>query len=450
MLLAAGGAAAYLLRDQGPSYPSKWDDRVTDIVSFDETTRGLQFKHPVEIRFLTEDEFTKKVTTSSDNLSEEDRQQLDNYQAAFRSLGLIGGDVDLLKETNDLHGNGTLAYYDPHDKIVRVKGTDLTTDVKVTLAHELTHALQDQYFDLNRLDNLQTDGEKTAMRAVVEGDAVNVQNAYVAQLSSADRQDYLSAEKSGADQAYSNVPEVLVANFTAPYIIGPQFVAALQAKGGNAAVNEAIKSPPVSEAALLNFFTYLDTKLPAKVDEPSLPDGATRLDGGDFGASTWYLMLARRLDVHSAITAVDNWGGDSFAIYKESSGRTCVALRYKGQTADETAAVQSMLGQWVAQSPPDTASVTTVGDTAELRSCDPGTDVAAAGTDQSMGALTLLAVRLEVVAEGYKEGAPSKVLECASNGLADRLDVADLAPDADPQATQAKVQTALVAAIAAC
>ena len=46
---------------------------------------------------------------------------------------------------------GTLAYYDPSGEQVFVRGTELTPAVRVTLAHELAHVLQDQHFDLERL-----------------------------------------------------------------------------------------------------------------------------------------------------------------------------------------------------------------------------------------------------------------------------------------------------------
>ena len=49
-------------------------------------------------------------------------------------------------------GSDTLAFYDPRTQDVYVRGTDTTAPAtRVTLAHELTHALQDQHFDLRAL-----------------------------------------------------------------------------------------------------------------------------------------------------------------------------------------------------------------------------------------------------------------------------------------------------------
>ncbi len=248
VVLIGGTVAAFTLRHQGPSYPSEWDSRILPIVHFDEQERGMVFKHPVQVLFMTPKAFNKMVGSDPSQLSTKDKQDIENQTGLMRALGLIDGKVDLFKEENGLNENGILAYYDFHDKKVRVKGTALTPDVRVTLAHELTHALQDQYFDLGRQDTLPDDSAQ-AYRSVIEGDAVVVQNAYADTMSQSDQDQYNKAESQGSDQAYSNVPDILVAQDSEPYIIGPAFVDALKARGGNTAINDALRHPPASTAA---------------------------------------------------------------------------------------------------------------------------------------------------------------------------------------------------------
>ncbi|MGZ4784919.1 MAG: DUF6782 family putative metallopeptidase [Acidimicrobiales bacterium] len=447
-----GGAAFYVgTRHEGPHYPKEWDPRVLDLVSFDEKERGLTFKHPVEIEFMTEDDFKAEVTTSDTDLSDEDKAQITQTEASFRALGLIGGDVDLFKAENDIQGGGTLAYYSPEDKKVRVRGTDLDVATRVTLAHELTHALQDQYYDLSRLQQMKSDGEATAFRALVEGDATVVENAYIDQLSATDSAAYDDQNEKQADTAdYGNDPQVLVATFTSPYIIGPPFVEALKAKGGNNAINDALQDPPTSEAALLDIFTFLDKSSPTTVDTPTIADGDEHLDDGDFGATTWYLMLARRLDVHQAVKAVDGWGGDSYVTYSEADGRVCVRARYQGKTQADTDRMHESLQQWLSADPTEGSSVSAAGSYTELTSCDPGSSSQLEGDDRSMEAIEMLGLRLQVVSEAFKANATSSIAECSSNGLVDQLDLSDLDPDADQEAIGAKVQAALTKAIQAC
>ena len=93
-------------------------------------------------------------------------------------LGLLEGDVDLFAESNELNAKGIIGFYSYDDERLRVRGTELTPAVESVLVHELTHALQDQNFDLgDRLEELDkaddTNSSATAegFEALVEGDA---------------------------------------------------------------------------------------------------------------------------------------------------------------------------------------------------------------------------------------------------------------------------------------
>jgi hypothetical protein len=298
---------------------------------------------------------------------------------------------------------------------------------------------------------METDGEVTAFRALVEGDATVVENAYIDQLSSADASAYDDQNAEQADTAdYGDDPQVLVATFTSPYILGPPFVEALKAKGGNNAINDALQDPPASEAALLDIFTFLDHTVPVEVPAVELPDGAEQVDDGDFGATTWFLMLAQRIDVHEAVDAVDGWAGDSYLTYKEAGGRVCVKARYQGKTSADTDSMYDSLKEWLSADLQAGSSVQEPGSYVELTSCDPGQSSTVKGDDRSMEAIQLLGLRLQVVSEAFKADAPDSVAECSSNGLIDALDLADLDPDADQAAVGAKVQSSLTKAIQAC
>jgi ABC-type glycerol-3-phosphate transport system substrate-binding protein len=110
VLITITGVLFVRTRHSGPTYPKQWDSRVTEIVAFDEKERGLTYKHPVEIEFLSEDDFKAEVTSSAADLSDEERRKIDNETASFRALGLVDGGVDLFKEQNNLSGGATLAY----------------------------------------------------------------------------------------------------------------------------------------------------------------------------------------------------------------------------------------------------------------------------------------------------------------------------------------------------
>ncbi|HVN50671.1 MAG TPA: hypothetical protein VMT43_04525 [Acidimicrobiales bacterium] len=456
-LIGATVAALLIGRDDGPHYPKAWDSRILPIVRFDEHERGLRFKHPVEVIFMSPKAFDKLVTTSSSDLSTKDRARIANDTASLRALGLIDGNVDLLKQENDLSSGGILAYYDSHDKKVRVKGSQLTPDVRVTLAHELTHALQDQYFDLGREDSLPDDAQQ-AFRSVVEGDAVVVQDAYAASMSKADQDVYQKAESTGTS-VYSKIPDILVAQQLEPYVIGPAFVDALKADGGNEKIDQALRHPPADTAELMDIYRYLDRTSPSSstttttMARPGVPAGAKKVDSGDFGPLTWYLMLARRLDVHEAMQAVQGWAADSSVTYRETSGRVCVDADYRGLDDVAAASMAKLLERWKAAGPDTDATIHTSGDVVEFRSCDPGEKVRLTGTDRSSQVVEYAAARIEIAQEFLKEHAPNTVASCAVDAMLDQLSLSDVvrvdSGDSDP-ALQEKVQKALVSAIAGC
>ena len=133
--------------------PKKWDPRLAPIADQVAELRRLKFDHPVAAEFLDDAAFEKRVTVDKGKLSKADKADIERSQGQLRAVGLIGADVDLLDATSSLQTSGVLAYYSPKTKKITVKGTS-TDDIstRVTVAHELTHALQDQHFDLRKLE----------------------------------------------------------------------------------------------------------------------------------------------------------------------------------------------------------------------------------------------------------------------------------------------------------
>jgi hypothetical protein len=131
---------------------------------------------------MTDEAFRRQVTADEDELTDEEREEFEHTAGIFRALGLIDGDVDLFTASNHLAGEGILGYYSVDDKLIRIRGTTLTPATKTTLVHELTHALQDQHFDIGSQRKKFEDSEESekaaAFAALVEGDASRIENAY--------------------------------------------------------------------------------------------------------------------------------------------------------------------------------------------------------------------------------------------------------------------------------
>src|SRR5687768_3165820 len=96
------------------THPDTWDALVLPVVEFVERERGLLFKHPVHVDFMSDGAF-RKVVAPEDELTTEEKAESSDVDAVFRALGLIGTEVDLFAEATDLQGDGTVGLYIPEE-----------------------------------------------------------------------------------------------------------------------------------------------------------------------------------------------------------------------------------------------------------------------------------------------------------------------------------------------
>ena len=421
--------------DEDPEDPwaDEWSPKVRPFVRYVEKERDLEFLHPVHVEFLSEEEFTDDVTAEEEDLDEEDREQLEQAVSFLRALGMIEGELDLFKASNDLRGSATLAYYNHEDKRIRIRGKKLTPAVEVTLVHELTHALQDQRFDLEgRYHDYEVDEDEageTAYDALVEGDAERIASAYEDSLSAREKEqlaDERKREGNTFDERAKDVPEVMRTMIGAPYALGEAMLALAIEKGGNDEVDDLFRAPPTTEEHLFDPWTLIeDGDGGASVDEIELPDGAEEFDSGEFGAIGWYIMLAERMPVLRALDAVDGWAGDEYVAY-ESDERTCVRARYRAETAGDLTEMRSALRTWVSALPGAPASVTAEeGETLLFESCDPGTK-AKVGRSASREALTLAVNRTYFGVLMLRSSVPVDASRCAANRAVHELSAAQM------------------------
>ena len=443
LVASAAGASAWQGMHRGAvaaPHPAHWDPRLSDIVSFVEKERGLTFEHPVFVDYLAPEVFRQKLLGPSGPPSAKDRRSVEQTIGFFRTLGLVEGTPDLLAGSDRLNGDGTLAYYDPTDQRVRIRGTELTEPVKATLAHELTHALQDQHFGLSRLGA--SDDAVDRFRAVVEGDAMRVETKWVDHLDPAAHKAYDAGRASEGDGVdFSSVPEVLTVMFSAPYDLGEPFVELLKAVGGNPAVDRALTTPPASEEQLLDPFHYLAGDAPIPVNEPDLHKGERRVDGGNFGAFALYLMLAQRLPPRDALRAVDGWGGDSYVQF-ERAGQSCVRADFVGDNTAHTGQMAGTLEAWARAMPPGAASVTRHDAQIELDACDPGA-TAKIGPPRLADAVNWPLARTYTALGAIEAGMPEDTARCYSQALIEAFTPAQLSA---PPSTAQRRQIAKLAA----
>ncbi len=421
-----------------------WPAAIAPIAAFVSHDRGLTFVRPVPVHFVTPRTFDHDVAAQTAPTSAATRADDRRYAAELRALGLLDGSVNVIAaETASDDSGGVLGYYTPTTRAVYLRGRTLTPAVRVTLAHELTHALQDQHFGLNRLSRrATTGGDQFGLTALEEGDAVLDEDDYQSSLPPAERREATAQPTTGGStsatgrsasatrgSASATVP-ILTVTASVPYVLGPDLVDALYAVGGNKAVDRAYGHPPATELDVLQPTDYLERVAVRSVPTPAVPAGG-QADGGPqtFGAFTLYLTLAARLPARTALAAADEWAGGSIRQYRTASGRTCLTAALAGRSPAGTAARATAVSAWAAAMPAGqvttnagagaSAGVTTVA-VVELTTCDPGAS-GRAGTGTLNGALTLADQRNEVEVDALYDDASPAVATCVgTQALADR------------------------------
>jgi hypothetical protein len=369
-LLAPGAGAATA------APPDDWDPRIQRLVDFVERDRGLEFEHPVRVEFLSDAAFERRLRRDEESLTDEDRESIDQSAAVLRAGGLQGADVDAVDAQTDLDVDTVYGYYDFDAKEMVVRGTELSdVETRATVVHELTHALQDQRYDLDRLyDRARASGELFGLDALTEGDAIYVETDYVDTLPRRQQDEYYSVDPDALpatgepEEALAGVPEVLSLLSDAPYTLGFDFAIQLYAAGPRA-LTRAFRRPPVSEEQIIDPVAWDDRDRPVEVATPPLEPGEQKAARADeLGALSLYLLLASRIDPLVALDATTGWGGGRARGFTRD-GTDCLRATVVGDTDDDTAEIAAALDQWAASLPAGMATVATDGTGVHVTSC---------------------------------------------------------------------------------
>src|ERR1051326_6329833 len=139
---------------------------------------GFQLKHPVPCAYITKEEvngFLKKRVKEAASPDEIRAEEL-----TLKKFGLVPPDFDLAKSTVDLLTEQAAAFYDFDKKKLFVTDTTPSDTQEPVLAHELSHALADQNYNLARFikKGRKSDDGSTARLAVMEGQATWLMSEY--------------------------------------------------------------------------------------------------------------------------------------------------------------------------------------------------------------------------------------------------------------------------------
>jgi hypothetical protein len=438
LVLPAFPAVAGATTGRGTARLLPWDPKLAPIAAEVEAIRGLKFEKAVPVHYLGDKAFEKRLLGDDPKPSAAGTRELGRVELRLRALGLLDHDVDLHATARTAVGSGTLAFYDPASKNVYVRGTDTTAPAtRVTLAHELTHALQDQHFDLQKLQrNAAVHGNDSVVKAIVEGDATYVQEKFASKLSDASQQSYAQTNSAEVSEARAlDVPEVMKVEMGAPYALGEALVNAIWVAKGRSGVDALFRKPPASELAFVDPTTVLQHAKTVKVAEPLLGPGE-KPDGGatSIGAFGLFEVLSSRLPAVDAMNVAGLWRGDRLVQFKRD-GRTCVRVDFAGADHRSTVSIQQALGSWADASPGTGASVTantqpSPGGAAELTSCAPSGASTPIPAGTMLDATQLLSERNVLMPELAAAGSPERA-RCVATELISDAAFRQIIDDAD-------------------
>src|SRR5439155_10876979 len=186
---------------------------------------------------------------------------------------------------------------------------------RVTMAHEMDHALTDQHFDFGtanqRLDDADKVEQESAFTGLIEGDAVLLQTLFAQKYLTAKEQAQLGG---GGDSAVlRRTPKFILDSLRFPYHDGLDFVLSrYRAGGGWQGVNDAYARPPVSTEQILHPDRYAAAEDWAPPPFPNLASatGCAPVRTSTLGEFGMAELLQEHTDESSASQDATGWDGD--------------------------------------------------------------------------------------------------------------------------------------------
>jgi hypothetical protein len=253
-------------------------------------------------------------------------------QLTLRKLGLVPQDFQYRSFIIGLLTEQVAGYYDPKAQQFYLADWIELEGQKPVISHELTHALQDQHFNLRRFEKWpkgDSDAE-LAVHALIEGDAMLTMMKYIMRKPERVREFMKSADGlASASEKIESAPRALRESLMFPYDKGMQFVASLNGRGDWKMVSQAYTDLPQSTEQILHADKYFEREAPVKINLPDigslLGKGWKRVDYNVNGEWGYYLILDEFLKTpKDSERAAAGWGGDRYAVYEGPKGEVII------------------------------------------------------------------------------------------------------------------------------
>ncbi len=329
-------------------------------------TRELEFKADVNVGMQDRETLRKKM--EEDFATEMPPERMEEIQKTLVKFCLVPKDFPLEKFMIDLMTEQIGGFYDPESKELYVvkrqeeeedAGPEAAamkmlgvTNRKIVLVHELTHAMQDQHFDLLTMPRSDPDMEDhnddtvSAVQALFEGEATYVMYAWMyskMRVNIDDVPDIAKMMEDGAKEEMekkvgnlmSKAPVFIRESLMFPYVQGFKFFLELKKNGGWEAVTGAYSDLPASTEQILSpkkFFGEL-RDYPTLVNlpelKPLLGEEWKELDYNVVGQFVIDILLREFFKPSKSLRNVaKGWDGDSYRIFDNKEAGKVLVVWY--------------------------------------------------------------------------------------------------------------------------
>jgi hypothetical protein len=293
---------------------------------------GISFRSRVPLDYMSREELSAYLKEVLDAEYPPERASAD--ERMLKALDLLPPGTDLRGLRARLLLENIAGFYDERPGKKRLYAVSrerkLTPANQVILAHELRHALQDQYTDIHNVlpDSVgDYDDRRVAILSLFEGDATLVMERFLLKhVPGAEGRGLDLSAFAMPEATLPGVPEVVRDQLVQPYFAGREFAHVLWQKGGWDAVRKAWLKPPRSTEQVLHPEKYLTDEAPLPVTLGYEPPGGKLISEGVVGE-----MLIRSLLGSGSTEAASGWGGDSFRLW-DVSGGSLLAWRIRWDT----------------------------------------------------------------------------------------------------------------------
>jgi hypothetical protein len=297
---------------------------------------GLKLLTPLKKTLRSRDEIRAYVIRSMD----EEKTPAERYADArsTEAFGLIPKGFDLDNFMIDLLTEQIAGLYDPKAREFYIADWIPLDDQRTVMAHELTHALQDQHFHIDAWEKAArpNDDAELAREAVLEGSAMAAMVDYQLMGTGHSVVDLPPIDPSvfAADMSKSpklqEAPQFLKDSMTFPYFAGLTFSAAILKPAGWSGLSAVFAKPPVSSQQIMHPALYRTGRVPEQVPIPSFEklfgSDWVKIDENVMGEFGWKEILKQFLGEERATPLAALWGGDRYVLYEQKQTKQLILV----------------------------------------------------------------------------------------------------------------------------